>query len=534
MREKPNFLFIITDQHRADHLGCYGNPVLRTPAIDGIAANGVRFDRFYASNPICMPNRATIMTGRMSSLHGVRDNGIPLSLDETTFVELLRAGGYRTALLGKSHLQNFTGLPPPYAQRFEAGRQAPPDQLRDARHGLREGPQYDNEQPADWLAEPAHQVRLPFYGFEHVELCTEHGDNVGGHYLRWLRDKDPDSLKRWGPEHSTRMPDRLAPQARRPAIPAELYPSRYVSERTIAYLEEHARGGSERPFFVQCSFPDPHHPFTPPGKYWDMYSPDSISLPPSFHRPSVDQVPFLRHIHQSMPAGAPGRERGPAFAVTEEEAKIIHALTYGMIGLVDDCVAEVLAALDRLGLREDTVVIFTSDHGDWLGDHGVVLKGPLHYQGLIRVPFIWSDPQAPNPGSVSGELAGSIDIARSVVERAGLAPYQGMQGQAIGEIVLRGARSGHDGMIIEQTTRQFLPGMDRNVRLNSFVDSRWRLSLWEATGWGELYDLANDPHEMRNLWDDPVHRGIREDLTLRMMRATMSLQDWSPLQVRAA
>ena len=110
--ERPNFLFIITDQQRADHLGCYGNRVVRTPAIDGLAAAGNRFERFYVANPSCQPNRASIMTGRMPSLHGVRHNGVPLAHEATTFVELLREAGYRTALLGKAHLQNFTGRPP--------------------------------------------------------------------------------------------------------------------------------------------------------------------------------------------------------------------------------------------------------------------------------------------------------------------------------------------------------------------------------------------------------------------------------------
>jgi arylsulfatase A-like enzyme len=107
MQRRPNFLLFITDQHRADHLGCYGNRVVRTPNIDSIAARGARFDHFYVANAICMPNRATLMTGRMPSLHGVRYNGIPLSLEAVTFVELLAAAGYSTALVGKSHLQNF-------------------------------------------------------------------------------------------------------------------------------------------------------------------------------------------------------------------------------------------------------------------------------------------------------------------------------------------------------------------------------------------------------------------------------------------
>ena len=113
MTSKPNFLFIITDQQRGDYLGCYGHPVLKTPNIDSIAAKGMRFDRFYVANPVCQPNRATLMTGRMPSLHGVRHNGISLSLRSNTFVDLLRTNGYRTALLGKSHLQNMENLQKP-------------------------------------------------------------------------------------------------------------------------------------------------------------------------------------------------------------------------------------------------------------------------------------------------------------------------------------------------------------------------------------------------------------------------------------
>ena len=125
MSDRPNFLLFITDQHRVDHLGCYGNPIVQTPNINSLAARGTRFNQFYVSCPICMPNRATLMTGRMPSLHGVRQNGIPLSLGATTFTNLLRDAGYRTALIGKSHLQSLTGnkieggLPQPDLNKFQ-------------------------------------------------------------------------------------------------------------------------------------------------------------------------------------------------------------------------------------------------------------------------------------------------------------------------------------------------------------------------------------------------------------------------------
>ena len=137
MSDRPNFLFIITDQHRADHLGCYGNPVVRTPHIDGLASSGTRFERFYTATPICMPNRATLMTGRMPSLHGVRHNGIPLSLEATTFTDVMAAAGYHTALIGKCHLQSIKddlpviGMPQPDPRRVR-----PPELLREARKSI--------------------------------------------------------------------------------------------------------------------------------------------------------------------------------------------------------------------------------------------------------------------------------------------------------------------------------------------------------------------------------------------------------------
>ena len=112
MNKQPNFLLIITDQQRADHLGCYGNPIVKTPNIDRLATRGTKFDHFYVATPICMPNRATLMTGRMPSLHGARQNGIPLSLNATTFVEIMRSAGYQTALFGKCHLQSISGAAP--------------------------------------------------------------------------------------------------------------------------------------------------------------------------------------------------------------------------------------------------------------------------------------------------------------------------------------------------------------------------------------------------------------------------------------
>ena len=150
-RSRSNFLLFITDQHRADWLGSYGHPVLRTPNLDGIAAAGISFDRFYVASPVCMPNRSTLMTGRMPSVHGVRANGTPLSRNAVTFVDLLREAGYATALIGKSHLQTFTGNPPlitPPAPR-EGYRGPSPEHQEAVRHSLK-AQEYRQESPSFW------------------------------------------------------------------------------------------------------------------------------------------------------------------------------------------------------------------------------------------------------------------------------------------------------------------------------------------------------------------------------------------------
>jgi len=158
MSKQPNFLFIITDQHRADHLGCYGNKIVRTPSIDSLAAGGTRWNRLYVANPICMPNRASIMTGRMCSVHGARHNGIPLSKDQSTFVELLKDAGYKTGLIGKSHLQSFTGLPATNAYQPEEGKSTPSLGLRDAFKNNRHTPDYDLEVKTKWDTPLANRI----------------------------------------------------------------------------------------------------------------------------------------------------------------------------------------------------------------------------------------------------------------------------------------------------------------------------------------------------------------------------------------
>jgi arylsulfatase A-like enzyme len=527
MTGRPNFLFIITDQQRFDHLGCMGDPLLKTPRIDALAAAGTLINRFYVASPVCQPNRASLMTGRMPSLHGVRHNGINLDLDATTFVHQLRDAGYRTALVGKSHLQNFLDLAPAYPPKPTDSNSLPPaPRHAEAWRNRYDESCYEQELAATW-SDPAFQLPQPYYGFDHVKLCTGHGDRVGGEYRRWLEEGLAGQEVRSGPQFALAQSASGAPQTYQTAVPEERHPTAYVAQETINYLETYADSEREAPFFLQCAFPDPHHPFAPPGHYWEMYDPSEVTLPLSFYESNRDQTPALAHINEQAKDGYPSHWTAP-FVAQEEPARDMIAKSYGMISFIDDAVGQIVDCLERTALRENTVIIFTSDHGDWLGAHGLFLKGPLHYQPLIRVPFIWNDLDPAYNSGLHDGIGSTIDIGATILARASLSPFRGNQGINLLPLLAGDASAGHENVLVEQTTQYLYLGFDRLVRVFSLVSKRWRLTVWEGESWGELYDLKDDPHEMENLWSEPEYAGLKADLLLQMVHRIQSLNDESP------
>jgi arylsulfatase A-like enzyme len=527
--DKPNVLLIITDQHRADHLGCYGNRLLRTPHIDSLAAVGQRFERCYVANPICMPNRATMLTGRMPSINGVRHNGVPLPLESNTFAEVMRRAGYRTTLIGKAHLQSQSRREVPDPLLFPSMR--PNDQSREhwqtALPDVTADPRYLAEREELWAADPHRSVALPYYGFDHVEFACGHGDQVGGHYRAWARTRVPLIDQLIGPNnalHSTTC----APQAWRTSVPEEVYPTAFVEERTIAALERVATADDKSPFLLQCSFPDPHHPFTPPGRYWDMYNPADIELPASFGHVDPAEPGLLKRL-RALSARAdfvPGRFCSQF--VSETALREAIALSYGSLSMIDDAVGRILAALRRLGLEQNTVVIFTADHGDLMGDHSLLFKQGFHYEGVIRVPLIWRDPAVAEP-VVRGQVVSTVDLARSILTRVGLPVPVGMQGVNIMDASIE-----REGIVIEEDELPIHMGELGPVRLTSYVDRRWRMTLWLGEAQGELFDREADPHEIRNLWGNPSAAEERARLTENLLRARLQMIDVLPLARRSA
>ena len=186
-----------------------------------------------------------------------------------------------------------------------------------------------------------------------------------------------------------------------------------------------------------------------------------------------------------------------------------------------------MARLDALGLADDTIVMFTSDHGDYMGDHQLMLKGPIHYRGIIRPPFIWCDPSQPR-ASRSSAFAGTIDIAPTVLARAGVPGFNGMQGKNLLPLMRGETTAVYRDMLIEEEGQRLGLGLPSRARTRSLVTARYRLSVYDGVEWGELYDRQTDPDESINLWDDPNAAGIRADLVLRLAKKMIEVSETSP------
>ncbi len=525
-----NFLFIMTDQHRADHLSCYGNTVLKTPNLDRIAASGLRFERFYVANPVCQPNRSTLVTGRMPSNHGVRHNGITLHPHSNTFVHLLRQAGYRTTMIGKSHLQNM-GVRPALQ-----GKTEPAWPVRETMHPSFAEPMLadaslrtDCEIIARWEAEGEVDIPKPYYGFDDVVLTISHGDYVRGHYQRWLAERHPEPQTLRGPKNAlpTDRPLHI-PQAWRTRVPEELYPTTFITEHTIQALENHAANGTDTPFFLFCSYPDPHHPFNPPGRYFDAYQPKDVQLPPSWGNSHDHTPPHMQTLVKELGTADALRNTPAGFAVTEQEAREATALTYGMISMIDDGVGRILDTLERLGLAENTIIMFTSDHGDLMGDHQLMLKGPFHFTGLIRVPMLITVPGL-TTGSTTTALACTVDLAQTILHLAALEPYNGIQGHSLVPLLDNPATTVREQVLIEDDGQRLLKSTERRIRLRTLLTPEWRLTYYDGFPFGELYNLQDDPREHRNLWNDADAQAIKGALSERLLRTMIDEQDRSPL-----
>ncbi|HIG40885.1 MAG: sulfatase-like hydrolase/transferase [bacterium] len=500
----PNILWIIADQLRADHVGFGGNSIVRTPNLDRLAASGTVFDRAYVANPICMPNRCSMLTGRMPSAHGVVFNDRSLNWGANTFVRNLGLAGYDTALIGKSHIQHGMSRNVVFENKL--------------------GPTIEDPYPEGWdelenaelySAETRPQVE-DFYGFKHTELAIGHGDMVIGDHFRWALGKGAkaeDLLVEPYPDSPALERSKDWWQIYKPVLPEELYSTTYVTERMCTWLTDNQR--KEKPWVAQCSFPDPHHPFTPPGKWWNAYSANDMPIPDSFEDSLQDAPAHLRFIRSLEPR----KNYVQMFGPTRDIVKQAMAAEFGMIEMMDHSIGKVINVLETSGQIDNTIIIFTSDHGDMFGDHGLMLKATMHYQECLRVPLLIKLPGA--TGKRTNALASSLDLSSTMLDFCDVPGFMDMQGVSLKPVLDDNCATVRDHVYIEEDFPLAMHGSPLPLHSRTVITDRHRYSQY-SSGDVELYDLDSDPKERDNLAIPGRADSLRGDMSERLSRVMMS------------
>ncbi len=489
MPNKPNILLITTDQQHFDALGSR-TPLLSTPNLDRLGAEGVVLDRAYCPNPLCSPSRSSIITGQYPSTHGCWTIGTKLDEEHETLGEILGASGYSTTLIGKAHFQPLASQPD------QTSLEAMPT-LRDLDF---------------WRS-----FTGPYYGFDHIELARNHADErwAGQHYALWMEEK---GLTNW--RDFFQNDDGSNPRRHSWDLPQEYHYTNFVRERSAYALEEAANGDS--PFFLWASFQDPHPPYVVPEPWASMYDPADVD-PGTLSPGELDRMPVWHRLTQEQnPDYSPWQETPhdnhgfSSHLIDDDELRKNIAIYYGMMSFIDDAVGTLLDRLDELDLAEDTLVVFTTDHGHFLGQHGLIAKGAFHYEDLLRVPMLARFPGRIPAGTHTQSLQSLIDLAPTFLAAANIPIPLAMQGVNQLPVWAGTEDRARDHVLIEnrhQPTR---------VHIRTYVDDRYKITLYRDESYGEMFDLHADPGEVHNLFDEPEHRELRADLLARFMNAEMT------------
>jgi arylsulfatase A-like enzyme len=489
---RPNILLITTDQQRADCIG-YENDRVSTPHLDGLARVGARFSNCITPSPVCQPARASILTGKLPLTHGAWDNGVDLDAAEGRqgVAAALAAAGYATAFIGKAHFSTKNTFAPTGTP--ECRRSAP-------------------GYPPDWYG--------PYMGFEHVELAAlgkfhpsrlQRNATPIHRFEHWFLDH-PGALELW--QHSLSEGCGAA-QTWDSALPAAWHSSAWVADRTLALLQRRQEG--DGPFFLWVSFPDPHHPFDCPAPWRQMYDPDDMVLPahrtldlerrPWWHRAALEGKPQIADSEL-----AKFREEG--FKVppqTDRQLAEMMANYYGMVSHVDHHVGRILEGLRQVGHADDTLIVFTSDHGDMLGDHGLYLKGPMLYEGVLRVPMVISGPGVPQGQRVTAPVS-TIDLAATFLQGAGL-PFLSEQSRSLFPVL-----AGTEQRECAWSEWHVHPSrLGVALQLRTVRTARYSCTFELGSDSGELYDLLDDPQQLVNRFDDPQWRVIQDRMQALML-----------------
>ncbi|HHH76423.1 MAG TPA: DUF4976 domain-containing protein [Phycisphaerae bacterium] len=476
---RPNILWICTDQQRWDTLGCYGNHFVKTTNLDRLAANGFKFEHCYSQSPVCTPSRANFLTGRYPRTTRCRQNGQDIPNDEILVTKLLADAGYVCGLSGKLHL---SACHPSAAEEIE--------------------PRIDDG-----------------YSDFHWSHDPGGGWGLNNEYLKWLKDK--------GAVFET--PAHSECDWIREGMPADLHQTTWCAEKAIDFMKDRGQDGQSWLFSVNIF--DPHHNFDPPKDLLQRYLKflDDIPLPNYIEGELNDKPSCQQYDHE----GAYGHDAELAYdKLTEKDHRLIRAAYWAMCDLIDTQVGRMIAALEETGQLDNTIIIYHSDHGEMLGDHGIYLKGPYFYEPAIRVPLIISW-----PGHIKARKSTALveltDLAQTLLDVAGVSHHSGMQGRSLWPMLSgKASPDNHRDDIYCEYYNAMPWHKDPAAQFTSIRTRSYKIVMDHSANTGELYDLVQDPSETRNLWDDAEAAELKTKMLVRLCNRMAWTVD--PLPVRKA
>lgn len=487
---KRNILLITTDQMRYDALACNGGEVARTDNIDALANNGINYRRAHNQNVVCMPARATIISGQHVGSHGVWMNGVSMPEGRHTVAHQLGEHGYNTALVGKAHFEPWLGA----AEQFFENRMASEDSCG------------------------------PHRGFDHMELAN-HFFEGHSHYDLHM-NRHPQAKSRFYPmvtekgQNTVSQSETGAIQCWPMDVPRELYHTQWVADRTKAWLSQQEQ---HTPWFCWMSFPDPHHPWDVPASELHRVNWRDVPLPRLYSESRgtleawLDKKPkhwrgyFEGKLWTNLESP---REFVPA-SLSADQIREINALTHIENELIDEACGEVIDFLRQRGDYRNTDIFFTTDHGELQGDFGLLFKGPYHVDALMRLPFIWKPAESAGiPAAEVDAPVGHVDLAKTFCSIAGIDAPDYCEGAVLPTTQEAAERQGRESVLTQWDSEHgpvdmHLKTLYRKdgLQLTAYAKS----SLYEGTE-GELYDMQADPDQLENLWDDPDYRVAKEEL----------------------
>lgn len=517
LKKAPNILLITSDQQSWDAINCHDNTI-KTPNLDRLVKAGISFERAYTCNPVSTPTRASMITGMYPSQHGAYALGTKLMENVPTIGDYLNEIGYDTYLVGKAHFMPLAG---------------------NASFPTLEG--YPVLQDLDFWR----KFHGPFYGFNHIDLARNHGDegHVGQHYALWMMEKlkseGRDSLEwqNWfrapfikNIKYDDAMQGILDmygakyPKAQRGAwnCPEEYHLNAWIADVSKKRIDEAIE--RNKPFFIWSSFFDPHPPYLVPEPWDKMYNPDDMSLP-VVPENDMDDMPYHYRMTQTpdniwgQKYVEDGEEVHGFFSqlgVSNEQARKNKSLYYGMVSMMDKYIGKILDYLDEKNLTDNTIIIFTTDHGNHIGSHGLHAKGGFVFEEDVKIPFLASWKKHFPENKKSDALISIVDLAPTMLSLIGMKNLpMTMSGIDMSDVFKGKKDSLRESVIVENHFQR------TKFYQKSYITNRYKIVWYMNSDEGELFDLQEDPHEYNNLWSNPDFKDLKFQLLHKAMQADM-------------